>query len=119
LHACVSKEEAGMKTAKLKDEKEVYDRQLHADEEALKNMNENIEQLRDRVEEISSHEDELRAKLEKTHNNISKHRKDLDDQKREIMKIADERRSTEYVHYLIAPSRLNSILLMLFIQIYI
>ncbi|KAJ4773552.1 Structural maintenance of chromosomes protein [Rhynchospora pubera] len=89
------KEEAGMKTAKLKDEKEVYDRQLHADEEALKNMNENIEQLWDRVKEISSHEKELRSKLDKIRNSIPKHREDLDDHKRELTRIADERRSTE------------------------
>ncbi|XP_078182558.1 structural maintenance of chromosomes protein 1-like [Carex rostrata] len=89
------KEEAGMKTAKLKDEKEVYDRQLHADEEALKNMNENMEQLRDRKVEISSHEADLEAKLKKIKNNISNLQKELDDHKRNIMRIADERRSTE------------------------
>lgn len=108
-----------MKTAKLKDEKEVYDRQLHADEEALKNMNENMEQLRDRKVEISSHEADLEAKLKKIKNNISNLQKELDDHKRNIMRIADERRSTEYVHYLIASSDLNLVLLPLLIQIYL
>ncbi|XP_078152053.1 structural maintenance of chromosomes protein 1-like [Carex rostrata] len=91
------KEEAGMKTAKLKDEKEVYDRQLHADEESLKNMNENMEQLRDQKVEISSHEADLQAKLKKIKNNISNLQKELDDHKRNIMRIADERKSTKHL----------------------
>ncbi|XP_059451634.1 structural maintenance of chromosomes protein 1-like [Corylus avellana] len=47
-----SKENAGMRTAKLRDEKEVLDRQQHADIEARKNLEENLQQLRNREYEL-------------------------------------------------------------------
>ncbi|XP_010427175.1 PREDICTED: structural maintenance of chromosomes protein 1 [Camelina sativa] len=46
------KEEAGMKTIKLKDEYEVLDRQHHTDLEALKNLEENYQQLINRKTDL-------------------------------------------------------------------
>ncbi|KAJ3677874.1 hypothetical protein LUZ60_001677 [Juncus effusus] len=89
------KEEAGMKTAKLKDEKEVYDRQLHADEEAHRNMDENLHQLHERQNEISSQKDELSAKLDKIRSAIPKHQDELVVLKKELADISERRRSTE------------------------
>ncbi|KAG0472908.1 hypothetical protein HPP92_014765 [Vanilla planifolia] len=66
------KEAAGMKTAKLKDEKEVLDRQLHAADEACKNLNENHQELLNREQELSSQEDQLTAKLKKANEAINK-----------------------------------------------
>ncbi|PKA58748.1 Structural maintenance of chromosomes protein 1 [Apostasia shenzhenica] len=83
------KEEAGMKTAKLRDEKEVLDRQLHAADEAFKNLDENHQELKNRETEICSQEEQLLTKLKKVneaiaiHNDeISRARKELEDIKR-------------------------------------
>lgn len=52
---CVdSKEEAGTRTAKLRQEKEVQDRHLQADVEALKNLEENLRQLTDRDQQLAA-----------------------------------------------------------------
>jgi structural maintenance of chromosome 1 len=48
-----SKDEAGTKTAKLRQEKELVDRHLQADVEALKNLEENLRQLTDRDAQLS------------------------------------------------------------------
>ncbi|XP_020081936.1 structural maintenance of chromosomes protein 1-like [Ananas comosus] len=88
------KEDAGMKTAKLRDEKEVYDRQLHADIEAQKNLEENLQQLLSREEEISSQEDEIKTRLKKILDSIPKHKDELVRLKEEQSKIAKERQSS-------------------------
>lgn len=49
-----SKEEAGTRTAKLRQEKEVQDRHLQADVEALKNLEENLRQLTDRDQQLAA-----------------------------------------------------------------
>ncbi|CAK8571767.1 unnamed protein product [Lathyrus sativus] len=59
------KEEAGMKTAKLKEEKELLDRQQHADTEAQKNLEENLKQLKSRESELDSQEKKMRERLKK------------------------------------------------------
>ncbi len=52
---CVgSKEHAGTRTAKLRQEKEVQDRHLQADVEALKNLEENLRQLTDRDQQLAA-----------------------------------------------------------------
>ena len=52
---CVgSKEQAGTRTAKLRQEKEVHDRHLQADVEALKNLEENLRQLTDRDQQLGA-----------------------------------------------------------------
>ncbi|KAL3620599.1 Structural maintenance of chromosomes protein 1 [Castilleja foliolosa] len=71
------KEEAGMKTAKLKDEKEVLDRQQNADIEAQKNLEENVQQLENRRQELESQEQQMRTRLEKILDSVEKHRGDL------------------------------------------
>ncbi|KAK1267070.1 Structural maintenance of chromosomes protein 1 [Acorus gramineus] len=71
------KEDAGTKTAKLKDEKEVYDRQLHADEEAQKNLEENRQQLINREKELLSQQKQMENRLGKIRDSIKKHEKDL------------------------------------------
>ncbi|XP_073012477.1 structural maintenance of chromosomes protein 1 [Typha latifolia] len=88
------KEDAGMKTAKLRDEKEVYDRQLHADMEAQKNLEENLQQLLSRQEEISSQENEIQTKLKKVVDSIPRHEVELARIKEELSKIAKERQSS-------------------------
>ncbi|CAM0911489.1 unnamed protein product [Alopecurus aequalis] len=88
------KEDAGMRTAKLRDEKEVLDKELNADIEAKKNLEENMQQLRSRVDEISSLESELQTKLNKILQSIPKHEEELTRLREEHNKIAKERQSS-------------------------
>ncbi|KAG0447938.1 hypothetical protein HPP92_028093 [Vanilla planifolia] len=82
-----SKEAAGMKTAKLKDEKEVLDRQLHAADEACKNLNENHQELLNREQELSSQEDQLTAKLKKANEAINKLNEEISRASKELKEI--------------------------------
>ena len=50
-----------MKTAKLRDEKEVLDRQQHVDIEAQKNLEENLQQLRNRSSELDLQEEQMES----------------------------------------------------------
>ncbi|CAK9162657.1 unnamed protein product [Ilex paraguariensis] len=68
------KEEAGMKTAKLRDEKEVQDRQQHADIEAQKNLEENLQQLENRKQELESQEKQMQTRLKKILDAVGKHK---------------------------------------------
>ncbi|VAI75575.1 unnamed protein product [Triticum turgidum subsp. durum] len=88
------KEDAGMRTAKLRDEKEVLDKELNADIEAKKNLEENMQQLRSRVDEISSQESELQTKLNKILHSIPKHEDELTRLREDHNKIAKERQSS-------------------------
>ncbi|KAL5229662.1 hypothetical protein ABZP36_028438 [Zizania latifolia] len=88
------KEDAGMSTAKLRDEKEVFDKELNAAVEAKKNLEENMLQLRSRENEILSQERELHAKLNKILHSIPKHEDELTHLREEHNKIAKERQSS-------------------------
>lgn len=83
-----------MKTAKLRDEKEVIDKKLNADVEAKKNLEENMQQLRSREDEISSQEHELHLRLNKILNSIPKHENELVHLREERNSIAKERQSS-------------------------
>ncbi|XP_048424196.1 structural maintenance of chromosomes protein 1-like [Pyrus x bretschneideri] len=77
------KEDAGMKTGKLRDEKEVLDRQQHADLEAQKNLEENLQQLRSREAELEEQEEQMQTRQKKIKENSAKHRdeaKNLDNE---------------------------------------
>lgn len=88
------KEDAGMKTAKLRDEKEVYDRQLHADVEAHKNLEENLQQLINREQELTSQENQMQARLKKTLEAVAKHKKELSQAAKELDVISEKRQSS-------------------------
>ncbi|KAG8370811.1 hypothetical protein BUALT_Bualt13G0022300 [Buddleja alternifolia] len=79
------KEEAGTKTAKLKDEKEVLDRQQNADIEAQKNLEENVQQLENRKQELESQEKQMQTRLKKILDAVGKHKED-------VMRLRDEQR---------------------------
>lgn len=81
---CCSKEAAGTKTAKLKDEKEVLDRQLRAADEACKNLHENLQELKSREVELSSQEEQLKTKLKKVNEAISKHNEEISRANKEL-----------------------------------
>ena len=78
-----------MKTAKLRDEKEVLDRQQHADIEAQKNLEENLQQLSNRVHELEAQEDQMRARLKKILDTSAKQKDELADLKKELRGMQD------------------------------
>ncbi|GJW23826.1 hypothetical protein Tco_0037637 [Tanacetum coccineum] len=53
------KKEAGMKTAKLHGEKKVQDREQHAEVEAQKNLEENLQQLESRKQKLESQKKQM------------------------------------------------------------
>nr|XP_023886387.1 structural maintenance of chromosomes protein 1-like isoform X2 [Quercus suber] len=57
------KEDARMKTRKERDEKEVLDRQQHADIVAQKNLEENLQQLKNREHELDLQHEQMRTRL--------------------------------------------------------
>ncbi|KAK1289708.1 Structural maintenance of chromosomes protein 1 [Acorus calamus] len=81
------KEDAGTKTAKLRDEKEVYDRQLHADKEAHQNLEENLQQLINREKELLSQQKQMENRLGKIRDSIKKHEKDLSSVRSELLEF--------------------------------
>ncbi|KAL6658112.1 hypothetical protein ACP70R_003698 [Stipagrostis hirtigluma subsp. patula] len=85
------KEEAGMRTAKLRDEKEVIVKMINADVEAKMNLEHNMQQLHSRVEELSSQERELQTRLNKILHSICKHEEELANLGEELSRIAKER----------------------------
>ncbi|KAK3026158.1 hypothetical protein RJ639_040545 [Escallonia herrerae] len=71
------KEDAGMKSAKLREEKDVHDRQQHADIEAQKNLEENLQQLDNRKQELESQEKQMQTRLKKILDAVGKHKEEL------------------------------------------
>ncbi|XP_073148877.1 structural maintenance of chromosomes protein 1 [Henckelia pumila] len=84
------KEEAGMKTAKLKDEKEVLDRQQNADMGARKNLEENIQQLESRKQELESQEKQMQTRLKKILDAVGKHKDELTRVRKEQRDMKDK-----------------------------
>ncbi|KAJ4827050.1 Structural maintenance of chromosomes protein 1, partial [Turnera subulata] len=84
------KEDAGTKTVKLRDEKEVLDRQQHTDMEAQKNFEENLQQLRNRKQDLDTQEEQMRSRLKKIADDIAKH----EDEKKELRLMQDRHRDS-------------------------
>ncbi|KAI3889925.1 hypothetical protein MKX03_020227, partial [Papaver bracteatum] len=91
------KEEAGMKTAKLREEKEVQDRQQHADKEARKNQEENLQQLKTREQELEleSQVEQMQARQEKIVESLWKHKEERASVKKDLNKMQDEHRESK------------------------
>uniref|UniRef100_A0A7N0VI19 SMC hinge domain-containing protein n=1 Tax=Kalanchoe fedtschenkoi TaxID=63787 RepID=A0A7N0VI19_KALFE len=88
------KEEAGMKTAKLRDEKEVLDRKQHADIEAQKNLQENLLQLENRKQELITQEEQMKARLKSIQDAAEKHKKELSRAKKDLQKMQEKNRDS-------------------------
>ncbi|RWW20670.1 hypothetical protein BHE74_00038341 [Ensete ventricosum] len=83
-----------MKTAKLRDEKEVQDRQLHADIEVQQNLEENLQQLLSREKELSTQEAESQKRLKQILDSVADYKKELDRVKKDLHKISKDRQSS-------------------------
>ncbi|MCD7467409.1 Structural maintenance of chromosomes protein 1 [Datura stramonium] len=92
------KEEAGMKTAKLRDEKEVFDRQQRADIDAQKNLEENLQQLENRKHELESQEKQMQTRLKKILDAVKKHEEELKRVKEEQREMKNKLRRSREKH---------------------
>lgn len=92
-----SKEEAGMKTAKLRDEKEVQDRQQHADIEAQKNLEENLQQLVSRKNELESQEKQMQNRLKKMLDTAGKNKEELARANKEQRELKEKLEDSRFV----------------------
>lgn len=92
------KEEAGMKTAKLRDEKEVLDRQQRADIDAQKNLEENLQQLENRKHELESQEKQMQTRLKKILDAVKKHDEELKRVKEEQREMKNKLRRSREKH---------------------
>lgn len=86
-----------MKTAKLRDEKEVLDRQQHADIEAQKNLEENLQQLSNREHELDVQENQMRSRLKKILDSSAEHKDELTNLKKELRMMQDKHRDSRLV----------------------
>lgn len=66
-----------MRTAKLRDEKDILDRKQNADIEAQKNLVENLQQLENRKQELESQEKQMRSRLKKMIEEVKQHKEEL------------------------------------------
>ncbi|CAN1270479.1 Structural maintenance of chromosomes protein 1 [Linum perenne] len=92
------KENAGMKTSRLRDEKEVLDRQQHADMEAEKNLEENLQQLKNREQELNSQEEQIRADLQNIIDTSAKQKDEVTGLKKELRVLQDRHQDTKNKH---------------------
>lgn len=88
------KEEAGMKTAKLRDEKEVLDREQHADLEVLKNLEANLQQLSNREHELDAQEEQMRKRQKNILDASGGHKDELTKLKKELRSMQDKHRDS-------------------------
>lgn len=90
------KEDAGMKTVRLRDEKEVLDRQQHADMEAQKNLEENLQQLENRAHELDAQDKQMRERMKKILDASTKHKNEVIDLKKELREMQDKHRDSRH-----------------------
>nr|TKW10721.1 hypothetical protein SEVIR_6G185300v2 [Setaria viridis] len=81
------KDDAGMVTAKIRDQKDVIEKKLKADVEAKNNLKENIDQLCSHNNEILSQESELHTKLTNILHSITKDEDDVERLHEELNQI--------------------------------
>lgn len=81
---------------KLKDEKEVLDRQQRADVEVQKNLEENLQQLKSRYEELNAQEDDMKERLKKDQKASREHEKEMERLKREREEMRNRSQDSRY-----------------------
>lgn len=94
-----------METSQLRDEKEVLDRQQHTDIEAQKNLEENLQQLESRKQELELQEEQMQARLKKIVDAVVKNKELLTRARKEQREMKDK----------LGNSRLVKLLQMVFV----
>ncbi|KAH9608863.1 hypothetical protein KSS87_002352 [Heliosperma pusillum] len=90
------KEEAGRKTVKIRDEKEVLDRQQKSDVEAQKNLEENLLQLKSRLEELNSQEEEMKQRSKRDREASKKHEEEMKHLKKEREELRSKSQASKH-----------------------
>ncbi|CAH8381616.1 unnamed protein product [Eruca vesicaria subsp. sativa] len=86
------KEEAGMKTIKLRDEKEVLDRQYHTDLEALRNLEENYQQLINRKNDLDEQIERMKSRQKEIEDSSSEYKNEIDSLKKQLRTLQEKHR---------------------------
>ncbi|KFK34708.1 hypothetical protein AALP_AA5G181300 [Arabis alpina] len=86
------KEEAEMKTIKLKDEKEVLDRQQHTDLEALRNLEENYQQLINRDNDLGEQIERLKSRQKEIEDSSAEYKNETTSLKKQLRALQEKHR---------------------------
>ncbi|CAN8279311.1 unnamed protein product [Cochlearia groenlandica] len=86
------KEEAGMKTIKLRDEKEVLDRQQHANLEALRNLEENCQQLINRENDLGEQIERLKSRQKEIEDSSLEYKNETISLKKQLRALQEKHR---------------------------
>lgn len=86
------KEEAGMKTIKLRDEKEVLDRQYHTDLEALRNLEENYQQLINRENDLDEQIERMKSRQKEIEESTSEYKNETTSLKKQLRVLQEKHR---------------------------
>ncbi|KAJ0246997.1 Structural maintenance of chromosomes protein 1 [Hirschfeldia incana] len=86
------KEEAGMKTIKLRDEKEVLDRQYHTDLEALRNLEENYQQLINRETDLDEQIERMKSRQKEIEDSSSEYKNETTSLKKQLRALQEKHR---------------------------
>ncbi|CAA7046124.1 unnamed protein product [Microthlaspi erraticum] len=86
------KEEAGMKTIKLRDEKEVLDSQQHADLEALRNLEENYQQLINRKNDLDEQIERMKSRQKDSEDSSSEFKNETTSLKKQLRALQEKHR---------------------------
>ncbi|CAH2064119.1 unnamed protein product [Thlaspi arvense] len=86
------KEEAGMKTIKLRDEKEALDRQQHAHLQVLRNLEENYQQLINRENDLDEQIERLKSRKKEIEDSTLENKKETTNLKNQLLELQGKHR---------------------------
>nr|VDC82293.1 unnamed protein product [Brassica rapa] len=86
------KQEAWMQTIKLRDEKEVLDRQYHTDLEALRNLEENYQQLINRENDLDEQIERMKSRLKEIEDSSSEYKNETTNLKKQLRTLQEKHR---------------------------
>ncbi|CAM6049750.1 unnamed protein product [Sphagnum compactum] len=92
------KEEAGTKTAQLRQNKEVVDRHLQRDLENLKNQEENFKQLTERAQQLATQQEETHSRMSRLLATKSRNKEELAKVVAELSQMEDTHRKSRTRH---------------------
>ncbi|XP_022555369.1 structural maintenance of chromosomes protein 1-like isoform X1 [Brassica napus] len=86
------KQDAWMKTIKLRDEKEVLDRQYHTDLEALRNLEENYQQLINRENDLDEQIERMKSRQKEIEDSSSEYKNETTNLKKQLRTLQEKHR---------------------------
>ena len=91
------KQDARMKTIKLRDEKEVLDRQYHTDLEALRNLEENYQQLINRENDLDEQIERMKSRQKEIEDSSSEYKNETTNLKKQLRTLQEKHRDARLV----------------------